>query len=276
MKNETSENPTVISLVKQAQIDYGKKQKEVMEQENRNRERIAALSKQEAALTLKIEAGKKRIEEMVDEYEALEKEQAKANLAAIKEREFTKKDVQDGKISMAEFQAQGKRDTEIVDMARARTLEGLEKTSDAIREKGIEVARLKVELYMTQNEIFGLTLNPVNLLRKSYRDLADLLDFQIGPLSGDWSTAKSNLAQSKHELTIATEGTGLSAGFKWASLSIKAARRLQHSPILPKEHIPALLQQLDEIEGETSRVHVILHFKHASWPGDPLEVQIAY
>ena len=269
------ENPTVVSLVKQAKDEYERRQKETLKKEEQNRQEIIRLTELEKSLKLKIEAGKKQIAKMEDEFEELEKERMKLNLAEIQKSEVTKKDVQEGKASIHQFYMQGKEEDEIKRMMEGRTLEDLEKVSDMIRAKGTEIARLELELYSTQCTIFGLVVNPVKYLRASYRELGEMLDYQLGPLTEDWHSAKSNKVQKEHELMLIEKGFGLSGGYRWDNITVKEARRLIHNPVIPKEHISSLLEQLDEVE-KGSLVSISYHHKGTHWPGLPIEVHESF
>lgn len=260
--SKTSENKSVVSLIKTAQEQYAEKQKEVLKQDKENKERIISLTEKEGELKGKIEADKKRVDEMGDEYDQLTEEKEQENLEAIKEEEFTKKDVSDGKISVTAFLAKGKGDDEVAEMTREKTLEELEKISDLIRAKGVEVIKSEIELYKTQNAIYGLTINPARILQRSYKDLADMLDYQIGPVVGHSNIAQSNQKQAEEELMIAEKGISPSNGFIWRGITLKQARRLIHDPKFPREHIQSLLSELDDCE-PGFLVTVTYYFKHS-------------
>lgn len=269
------EDSTVVDLIKRAREEHQKKEKEVQKLEDENRKRIIAMVEKESELRKKIETAKERISKMEDEFEGLEKERMKANLEEIKKNEVTKRDVQEGKASIHQFYAQGKEEDEIRRMTEAKTLEDLEKVSDAIRAKRAEIIELEIELCDIQNSIYGLTINPGKLLKEKYKQLSEWLDFQLSPLMEGWNSAKSRKIEMENQRHL-TKETGLSTGYRWDSITKKEARRLIHDPKLPKRHIPSLLEQLDEVEGENTVVSVIYHLEGRFWPGLPVEVHQSY
>jgi len=275
MKNKNPANLSAAGLVEMAKENHRKIMEEASKKEEEHKKRVAALTEKEKELTAKIKAGKEQYEKMKNDFEALEKEQREANLAEIKKSGFTTDDVKSGKININQFHAQGISDDEIKKEVLARTLETLEKSSDAVREKGEEITRLEFELYGTQSDIYHLMTYPVNLLKQSYRRLSDMLDFQLEGMSKDYPVAQSLKIQKEHQLMLIEKGVAVSGGYAWRNISLREAYKVRLDPILQKKHIPMLIEKLDGIEGtETTRMTITFHPAGSFWPGDPIEIMI--
>jgi len=275
MKNKNPANLSAESLVEMAKESHEKVMKEASKKEQEHKKRVAALTEKERELTAKIKAGKEQYEKMKDDFEVLEREQREANLAEIRENEFTANDVKSGKITINQFHAAGKQNDELQKMGMVKTIEDLEKSSDLIREKGTEIVRLELALYETQSSIHSLLTHPVKLLRLSYRELGNMLDYQLEGLTKDGCSAQNLKVEKENQILLIENGVGMSGGQVWGNISLKQAYRVRLDPILPKELIVDLLSKLDEIEGtETTRVTVNYHQPGSFWPGDPIEVRI--
>lgn len=85
--------------------------------------------------------------------------------------------------------------------------------------------------------------------------------------------AKYQKRRKKHELALAETGVSVDGGFVWRGLIVKQARKIIHDPILPKEHIPLLLEQLNNIENESVTVTVTLYSVNHPFPGPPVTVR---
>jgi len=141
MKNKNPENLSAASLVEMAKESHQKVMKEAEKRERAHKQKVAGLTAKEKGLKAKIEADKKQLEKMITDFEILEREQKEVNLAKIKKNEMTEADVRSGKISIKQFQSQGMKADEIKKEVITRTLEALEKSSDAVRGKGEEVKK---------------------------------------------------------------------------------------------------------------------------------------
>lgn len=267
-----------LSLVKRAIAEREVKELEAKKLEAEYQKKAAELIEREEELVTQIDAGKKQVESMANEYEAIRKEKEQANLAELSKSELTKSDVKSGKISATEFVQKGKEDEEIAAMAGNRTQLELSELSDAIREKNHEITKWELELSDIQCKVFSMTFQPARILRETYRIMTEYLDFNMSPHMENLHSASATRDQRKNELSLIEHGVNLSgSGYVWMAITKKAAKRLQHSPILPKEHVSMLLQKLDAIEGdETQLVTIEYHHPESYWPGDSIIVRGEY
>lgn len=273
-KNEVV-RPTAVKLVELAKERHEEVVEKASKAEKANQKRINELTAKEKELKVEIEAGRKQLQTMIVEFSHLEKETAIRNLEQIKENASTVEDVKSGKISMIEFSQRGMQDEDIEKTVMLKTQDDLEKTSDAIREKATDVARLELSLYETQNVIHGLMLNPVRSLLTSYTGLLDMLNFQLAPLAEEGHASQNEKVQKEHELMLIEHGVSVAGGYTWSNISLKQGYRMKLDPILPKKYVTSLLEKLNEIEGsETTRISVTFHPAGSFWPGDPVEVRI--
>ena len=273
-KNPDTENPTAARLVEMAKERHKEVEQKASKAEAENQERIAELTAKEKELKDEIAIGEKTLGEMITGFEQLEKEVREANLAELKADALTVEDVKAGKITIAQFQAQGMREDDIEKEATLKTKEGLEKSSDAIREKATEIAHAELALCEAQNSIHNLMLMPVRSLLTSYVQLQDMLNYQLAPLSAESHAAQSDRIQIEHRMQLIEHGVSASGGFVWSNLSLEDAHRVQHDPVLPKEQIIPLLEKLNDIEvTEKTRVSITFYPKGSAYPGDPIEVR---
>ncbi len=274
-KNKDSENPTASRLVEMAKERHKDVERKAIKTEAENQKRISGLTLEEKRLKTEIATGKELLEQMIEEFETLRQEKKEAISAEIRQAETTKKDVQDGKASLIQFQSKGLTDEAVKKIVLDSTSDSLEKARDTIRAKGEEIVRLELALSEAQSSVYQLMLTPVRSLLTSYVQLQDMLNYQLGPLSAEGNTAQSNKMQKENELTlIEKQASVMSSGFIWSNISLKEAYCLELNPIMPKKHILSLLEQLSEIEpSEETRLTVTYHQPGSYWPGLPVEVR---
>jgi len=274
MKKKNPEMLSAESLVSMAKASHQKVMDEAAQAERAHKKRIADLTEKERGLKQEIATGRETLEKMIEDFEVLEEKKKAAIEAAFDSSRLSEADVKSGKITIGQFQAEGKRAEEIEKTVAARTLEALEQSSSAVRSKGEEIARLQLALYSTQSSIHGLLTQPVKSLRMSYRNLIDMLDYQMEGLTKDGHSSQSLKVQKEHEIQLIEKGIAVSGGYVWSNIGLKEAYRIRLDPILPEEHIPLLLKGLSEIEEtEGLRITVTYHPPGGHWPGDPVEIR---
>jgi len=268
------EHPTAEKLVLIAKEQHKKIMDKALKTEEANQKRIAELTTEEKELKAEIEAGRKQLEKMIVEFSKLEKEATVRNLEEVKEDALTVAKVKSGKISMAEFSAKGKTDEDIERTVMLKTQDDLESASDAIRTKAVDVVKLELSLSTVQNTVHNLMLNPVRTILSNYIELKDMLSFQLGPLAEEGHSSLNEKIQKEHQLMLIQHGVSVGGGYVWESLSIEEAYRLKLDPILPKEHIPLLLEKLAEFNADDNvLMTVTFRPKGSFFPGDPVEVR---
>ena len=273
-KNDDVERPTADRLVEMAKERHKEVENKASKAEKANQKQIDELTVREKELKVEIEAGRKQLEKMIVEFSQLEKETAIKNLEAVKEDTATIEEVKSGKISMTEFYASGMKDEEIEKAVVLKTQDDLETASDAIRSKGIDVVKLELSLSETQSTIHQLMLNPVRTLLTSYIDLRDMLSYQLGPLAEEGHASYNEKIQKEHEMMLIEHQVSVGGGYTWSNISLKQGYLLKLDPIMPKEHIPSLLEQLAGIEADDDvRITVNFRPKGSFFPGDPVTVR---
>lgn len=271
--NRKTEKPTVASLVQDARLAFEAKMKEIAKKDAENKAKVVELTASEKMLSGLIKEIKAARLRMMDSYEKVEREKTKKNLEAVREEEYTKEDVASGKITAERFLAIGKEDEEVRDMARTETLLELEKLSDLIREKSVELTKTEIDLHQARNEIYVLAYLPARELQQGYRQLEDSLTYLLGPVASEFSQAQAALDGAKKNLCIMETGICNDNALGWPSLSKQEAGRLIHDARLPKKYAADLLSQLDEVD-EGALVNVTLWFAHsATGSGEHLEVR---
>lgn len=273
-KNNAVQRPTAVRLVELAKERHEEVVKKASVQEKANQKQIDELTAKEKELKVDIEAGRKQLEKMIDEFNQLEKETAIRNLEEVKENASTVEDVKSGKITMTEFSAKGMQDSDIEKTVILKTQADLESASDAIRSKAVDIVRLELELFKVQNTIHNLTLNPVRSLLTSYTGLLDMLQFQLGPLASESHQSQSEKVQKEHEIMLIEHGVSVGGGYTWSNITLEQAYLLKFDPIVPKEEIPSLLEKLAEFKADDNvRLTVSFRTKGSFFPGDPVEVR---
>lgn len=274
-KNKSPESLSAAGLVEMARNSLRKAEKEALEREAANKERIASLTTKESGLEKKIESEKDQLEKMIIEFDVLEKKQSAANLAELEKGAMTKEDVKSGRISLTAYQAQQTGEDEIKIKVMEKTLSDLETSRDMVRSKGTDIIRLELELYEAQVTIHNLMTNPVKSLRRSLREQLDILDFQSEGLIESLTSAHSFKIQKEHELSLIEHGVSASGGgFVWQNITLAESYRLQNNPVFPIEHIVLLMAKLSEVgSDETIRLTVTLHDPSGHWPGDPVTIR---
>lgn len=273
---KTDEPLTVDGLVALAKARHDEVMAKAEKLEKQQKEQIAEMTAKEKELKKEIGEAKEQLETMASEFEVVERKQREKALAEIKSEEMTEDDLKSGKITIAQFEANGKDTDEVRRMALAKTVEILERSSDAARSKGEEIVRFEKDLYDIQDSIYSMLMYPIKLWRQSYRDVGDMLDFQFSKMAEGGSSARALSDQKKNEVMLIESGISISStGYVWSNLSLKDAYRVRFDPILPKEHIVSLLEELDGIPG-TERTKVTITYRHkgSHWPGDPINVMV--
>lgn len=272
-KEISFENLTADGLVAMARESHRRVMSRAQEMEDKQKQKVAELTRTEKELKLKIESERELYEKMATDFEKLETEQKEALEKEIAAGLKTEDDVRSGKITITQFHSQGITGEEIEQSIRTKLVEILEKSSDAIRSKRADIARLEFQMYEAQSTIYSLLTTPVKLMQQSYKELADVLLFQLGQI-GEYSTARTLKNQAENELLMIERGAALS-GYTWSNISLREGFRVRLDPRLPREHIVSLLEQLDNIKGtEQTRVTISFHPPGSHWPGLPIEVRL--
>lgn len=275
MKNKNDiQTPTAQKLVEMVRERHEKVADEASKAERANQKKIDELTAREKELKVEIDTGKKQLQTMIVEFSQIEKETAVRNLEEVKEDALTVDKVKSGKISMTKFYASGMQDADIEKTVMLKTQNDLEKTSDAIREKAVDVVKLELSLSTVQNTVHNLLLNPVRSIQSSYIELLDTLNFQLAPLTEEGHSSQNEKVQKEHELQLIEHQVSVGGGYVWQDISLKQAYLLKLNPIMPKEHVPLLLEKLAGIKAtDDTRITISFRPQGSFFPGDPIEVR---
>lgn len=283
---------TAESLVSMAKEQHAKVMQNADRREKEHEKTVADLTEVESRLKAEIATAKEQLGIMVKDFEVLEQEQEKTILAKIEADKQIEKDVESGKITMGEYVKRIEKpekekslkskylmkdeEGEIPDETEEKSVGLLEKAVDLIRKKAHSIAKLEVEFYSVQSNIFSLTTQPVKSIRLSYHELIGMLDYQLEGLNKDGILAQSLNIQKKNEINLIERGASVnSAGYSWKNITLKTARQLKLDPIFPRRLVPMLEKKLTEFEGDSKeiRLSVVYHQPGSYWPGDEIEVR---
>ena len=275
MKSKRPEDLSADSLVRLAKENHEKVMANAAKREQAHKEKVASLNEEEKRLKAEIETAKGRLETMIREFDELDEKREEAKKIGSQALERLKTDLKPGNITMNQYLARQESEELKTKESMDKIQKKLGKAADLIRERGTEIVRLELALYETQSSIFSLLSFPVKSLRQSYKDLGDMLDFQFEGMMKDGHSAQTLARQKKNEISLIEKGVSVtSSGYIWSNISLKEAYHLRLDPVMPRDHIPSLLEQLDEIEpGEEVRLTVTFRQPGSAYPGLPLEVR---
>ena len=268
------EHPNVVDLLSRVKTEHDKKLKEAEEIKAETRQSIIEAMEAEETLKQKIKTARAQIEKIELEHDTIYEKQLQRSREEIKKQSVSKEDVKSGKSTLAQFQSGGKEEEEIAETARIQALGEMEKVSDIIRDKRMEILKDELELSNIRMKIYNLSTNPARIMLETYKSSLDWLQYEFDGIIMDGSTEKYLQKQKKHELALATTGVSIDGGQAWRNISVREARKLTHNPIMPKEHVSGLLEQLDNVGSESAMVTVTLVPVNHPFPGPPVTVRL--
>jgi len=254
-------------LVNRANKKYAEAHAQAEKENKEAQEKLAEVTKEGSALTKKLDESRKIVKKMTSEYQQLEKQIETQKKAEIDEKELKEQDVLEGRITMAEFFKKGKTKKQRLEMTIEQTKKELSELLETIRKKNKEILKDELEQFKLMKTMFLLGLGPARILYKKFKELADFIDRETARLLEDRVYIDTTIKQVEHKIHL-TEGKGLSAGFNWERLTLKEAKEIQFSPILPTALIPKLKELLAAYEDSNQPISVIYHLGIKGSMGD--------
>lgn len=252
---------TVPDLTKRITEQWRAKEKEALALQKKQRKDLKAQVELESTIQTHLDNVRIVASNLEKEYSRIEVE-----VIAEKRKEATKgvareADIRSGKITLREFLSKGKKDSAISDEVMKKSAGELEAGLKAIRSKNLEVLKLEKSLCECQNMIRNLILRPAMILQQVLKDCREITDQEIGLFLDDNYGNRQAVEQIKHKLLL-TEGKSLTPGYRWDSLTIEEARKVQFDPILPLSLVEKLKSELKRFkDAETVNIAYYLRTK---------------
>ncbi len=253
---------SIPDLVKRVKDEWAKKEKEASARKKELEENMRGALRKEKELKEKLKKANSVVSKMEDEFQALESKILKEKEKSIKKGIPLEADVKEGKISLKEFQAKGKREADIQKEAVEQTQKELSQSLEAIRKKRLEIMNIEHELIKTQHRVRQLLLQPGMILKETLEKLKEFADREMSIFFEDYHSTRSDLQQMEHRLQLTT-GKALTSGYRWDRMPVKEARKIQFDPILPQGLVPSFLEQLSKFN-EDDQVTVVLTLRPLS------------
>jgi len=252
---------SVPDLTKRILEIWDKKEKEALALQAEQKEKLEAEIKLESTIKTHLKNMQSIASNMEEDYLKLE-----VKVIAEKRKETEKgalraEDVKSGKISMAKFLSQGKTESIIAEEVMREGVAELENGLRAIHAKNKEVLQTELSLSECQHKIRAFILGPARILAMTFKDLAEISGRETGLFEQDLSSSREAVEQIKGKLHL-TEGKSLTPGYRWDSLTLEEAYKIQFNPIIPIELVPKLKSELQKFEGaETVSIAYFLKSK---------------
>jgi len=257
---------TIPDLVKRVKEEWDRKSQEAEARKKELEENMRGAIRKAKELKGKLEKAESVVQKMEFEYSELESKLLKEKRKAAEKDTPLEKDVKEGKISLKEFQKKGKFEAEIQKAVIEKTQEELSQSLEAIRKKRLDIMNLELELIRTQHRVRQLMLQPGVILKEVLKNLKEFADRELGLFYADYASTREAVQQQEHKLNL-TRGKSLTPGYRWDRMKVKEARKIAFDPILPRELVPSLLQQLSRFDDSDQ---VIVDFTLR-----PLEVHVS-
>jgi len=239
---------TVSTLLQRINEEYSKRQKEVMAQNQANRELLSKAHGEETALIKEISEAEKIVEKMISDYGQIEVDVESAARKGIEENVLREGDVRSGKTSLREFRKEGKYDKEIAEETLTKSAAELESLLPVIRDKNLEILKLKERLGSCRNTIRNLVIRPGITMRDLFKGLYDFSDVQVADFMDELESLRTEWNSAKQEIQLA-QGKSLSGKNMFQCKTMKEARALQFNPGLPISCVVKLKTLLSEYKG---------------------------
>jgi hypothetical protein len=203
--------------------DLVRRQEKILSAARTEREKVAASLAADVADFERIEAG----------LEAVERERLDA-------RGMTRKALDEGKISGAEFYKQGLTEGEVTTKARAVAAEKLTAMRDAIRAKGVKLLEFEVKEADAAFEAdFGRVYPAMAMLERLKALVKNLEGDLSSPIGmGGMVSSQSARDEKRRRLNNATGKRLYSDG--WEGYDLAGLKRLRLDPCFPAEQLPRL------------------------------------
>lgn len=252
-------------LIKRVTAEYQRLESEALAQEKAERKKIEELCQKEKRLEGELAGAREIAKKMMDEYSELEAKIETDKRRQIEESAIKEKDVKAGHVSLRDFFSRGKREEQITKETIEATQRDLESILKTVREKNLEVLNLERDLYQTQIDIRFLAIYPSRIMSEKLKALRQFLDQQTSFFLEYMPQCQSALEQANHQILL-TQGKSLSPGFSWEARTVKEARKIIFSPIIPLELVQELKEKLASME-EDKMVTVNYYLGRAGQPG---------
>jgi len=235
---------TIEDLTKRVVNEWEKKRKEAQEEEGRLKKQLEVAVKEEKEITGKLSKAKKVVSQMEQEYLKIESKLETEKRKQIESSSIKEEDVKSGKVKLKDFLKAGKTNKQIAEETVKRVTEELSQALKVIRAKNLEIMTMEKELAEVQIKIRQLIIAPGKILQQKLKELKEFTDSEMGLFLADIHSSRTQLESIKNKLNL-TQGKALTPGYRWPRCSPEAARAIQFDPILPKELVSSLLEQLE-------------------------------
>lgn len=252
---------TVADLTKRILAIWEARRTEAEALQAEQRTQLATAVQEESACVKKVKEAQAIVERMKVDYTALDVRTEAEKKAQIEVNSIREQDVRAGKVTLREFTQKGISEKAIYEKAVEATADELRQGLKAVRMKAVEVLELQKALCNCQVRIKNLLLQPARILYKTFKNLTEMAETEIGSFVADAYGARDAVKLMEHQIHL-TQGKSLTPGYHWEKMSIEDAQRLQFDPILPIECIPKLKQKLEKLkDAEAVTVHLYLKSK---------------
>jgi len=238
-----SEIGTVSMLLQRVNEEYAKRQLEVIAQDQANRELLTKAYSEEKKLIAEISEAKKICTKMITDYGQIEVDVESATRKGIEENVLRESDVRAGRTSLVEFRKKGKYDKAIAEETLTESTKELESLLPVIRDKNLEILKLKERLGSCQNTIRNLVIKPGIIMREMLKGLYEFTDVQVADFMGELESLRYEWQSAKQEILLA-QGKSLSGKNIFQCSTMQEARNLQFNPGLPLKCVEQLKQEL--------------------------------
>jgi len=262
-------------LVKKAAVRWKEQTEKRKAHEAQLKEVLDNAIIEESKLHKKIVSEKKAVNLLQQEYFKLEKSVEKEAKKTVEKEQLTAADVESGKITLKQFQAQGISEKKKKNLIVEKILQELEHSLNLIRIKRKKILQKELKLAKLQRKVFRLSLFPGEVLSKAYEEQKDFVDREMTVLYQDVATADSNTKLLEHQLHL-SEGKGLSAGHRWDRISLEKAQRILFDPIIPESLIADFKQQLQEFQDPEELINIVLHMPGGKDPSIEISPSLGY
>jgi len=252
---------TMPDLLKIINEELEKRQKEAAIKRDMNSGKLDAAFQEEKRITGEIKKARKIVNSMEMDFSELEMNTEIETKKQVEKGLARESDVRAGRITLKEFNQRGRYDKQISEEIVKGVAEKLESASKILRSKNLEILKLEKLLYECQDLIRGLILQPGFFVLEVLKNVREFGDHELALFLDELPDKRVALNEVKRKLLLC-EGKSIGGGQRWDRQTVKEARRLQFSPIIPQNLIPKLLSELSQYpDNEMVSVHFLFHEK---------------
>jgi len=258
---EKNPAPSTMTAVDKAEAQLTEILKDTESGNTASRARILVLHKQKAELKKVFDDRAGRIRTMAADYKKILSETQTTEAQAIASEAVTRADLEKGRVSISEFLAVGKKQTDIEREARAAALEKMAAVRDAVRVLMLEQYKLNVEIAGVEEKISSEFSFIAGNFWHKLDGLKRVLESQ-GISGSGIITAHTAKAEADNNLAMARSGAVVYHGRQWKVESVEDIRALALDPCVQPEHFGALEKLAVELE------HQIYPLTVNYWPSE--------